>query len=259
MFKKTILIISFYTMYHINAENADDTWQKYNQKHHEAKEAHFKRERQRDLRQAAENVRFEDPMENLQVRCLEGDCTACIALKVIMQQKLEERKKHDEALFKEILLHTEKINIILKDRLLSDAEKKDLVRPLQEKVIEFEKKLDQMGQWNFTIGHVHPTGAHGYQHLLRMDEEKHNQLKHALDDELGSYEHSLWGKKGRFWIGKLADISLIAISYHENAKSVCSRVPTPTLHKFVTELFRIRIIKYLNALEEIIQRDCKDS
>lgn len=262
MFKKNIFIISLglCAMHHINADNADDTWQKYNQRHQEEKEAHFKRLRQEKFKEASQDVRHNEYIKSLEGRCIEGDCTACNALKTIMQEKLQERKNNDEALFKELLTHTERINIILKDPLLSDAEKKELVRPLQEKVMEFEKKLDEMGQWNFALGNVnHGHGGRScyLQRLLPMTEENHYKLQDALNHELGSFSN-IWGKKGRFWNGNLGDISLLSTSYSENAKSACLRVPTPTLHKFVTQLFQIRIIRYLNALEEIIQSDCKE-
>lgn len=253
MIKKTLLTISFCTMQYINADQADEAWQKYNHKHQEAKEAFCKEERQRKLRQAAQDVCLEDHMKSLQDRCLKGNCTACEELKTHMLLLLEKRKKQDEAAFQEINENTEKINIILKDPLLSDAEKKELVRPLQERVIKFEKKLDEMGQWNFLINDIRPKNY--YQTLIEINPDANKKLRSDLTWELRG-NNNFDAKE--FWCGKLENIDLIDVSRSENVKLVCLRVPAPTLHKFVTELFQIRIIKYLNALEEIIKCDCKE-
>lgn len=269
MLKKTLLIVSFCAMHYINikADHADDTWQKYNQKHHEAKEAHFKKERQNRLKKTASNVRLDDNMKNLLDHCLEGECGSCKELKAIMHQVLQKRKKNDDALFKEICENARKIDTILKDSFLSDAEKNELVGPLQEKTQEFKKKLNDIGIWNFYIGDIVSIPTEKRRPLIYEFNEMEQALLLNSFQELGLYagknmhdEPVISERRdsfNTFWNGKLDEVTLKKVDELDNVQSVCLRVPAPTFNMFIAKLLYMRIEKFINALEEIIGCDCK--
>lgn len=275
MIKKHI-IIPLLLIQIIKADHADDAWQKYNHKHQEEKEAHFKRSRHDRLKQAASNVQLDDHMKLLQESCLQNDCNACKELKIIMQQMVEERKTNNEALFKEILKNAERINTILQDPLLSDSDKKELVRPLQEKAKEFEKKLGTIGVWNFTMQDIKgctyeeasalandlpQTKKRGsYYHEGVKYDRVRDDLEAIIFAEMGGRcgIEQVYARAYHFWIGEIENIKLAHVYDEENVKAVVLRAPAPKFNELIRQLLHNRNKRFIAALEAIVQCDCKE-
>lgn len=230
MLKKHI-IIPLLLIQIINADQSDDIMQKYDLL-----------KKQKKVQKTAQNVRLDDHMQCLLSRCAEGDCNSCKELKNIMHQILQKRKNGDAALFNAIYLNSKKIDTIFKDADLCDTEKLELVRPLQEKAHEFAEKLDELGLWNLNI-----------QAIIYAKEWVPLRDLLILEGAYYSIEYH-----GYFWNGKVGEIGGATVFASESVKSACLRAPAPIFHKFIMELMHNRIKRFIAALEEIIQCDCKE-